>query len=105
MAEQTYMRAANKLAEKAVNVRSEAREAYTAYRANYDITRQYQNNVLPLRKIIQDQSLLQYSGMLNDVTDLIKMRETASCPMSLRSMPAAISGSPYRLQACPDRRR
>lgn len=71
LAEQTYMQAANKLAEKAVNVRSEAREAYTAYRANYDITRQYENNVLPLRKIIQDQSLLQYSGMLNDVTDLI----------------------------------
>jgi outer membrane protein TolC len=71
LAEQTYMQAANRLAEKAVNVRSEAREAYTTYRANYDITRQYQNNVLPLRKIIQDQSLLQYSGMLNDVTDLI----------------------------------
>ena len=71
LAEQTYMQAANRLAEKAVNARSEAREAYTAYRANYDITRQYQNNVLPLRKIIQDQSLLQYSGMLNDVTDLI----------------------------------
>ncbi|MCP4738011.1 MAG: TolC family protein [Bosea sp.] len=71
LAEQTYMQAANKLAEKAVNARSEAREAYTTYRANYDITRQYQNNVLPLRKIIQDQSLLQYSGMLNDVTDLI----------------------------------
>jgi outer membrane protein TolC len=71
LAEQTYMQAANKLAEKAVNIRSEAREAYTAYRATYDITRQYQNNVLPLRKIILDQSLLQYSGMLNDVTDLI----------------------------------
>jgi len=71
LAEQTYMQAANKLAEKAVNIRSEAREAYTAYRANYDITRQYQTNVLPLRKIIQEQSLLQYSGMLNDVTDLI----------------------------------
>jgi outer membrane protein TolC len=71
LAEQTYMQAANKLAEKAVNIRSEAREAYTAYRANYDITRQYQTNVLPLRKIIQEQSLLHYSGMLNDVTDLI----------------------------------
>lgn len=71
LAEQTYMQAANKLAEKAVNIRSEAREAYTSYRANYDITRQYQDNVLPLRKIIQDQSLLHYSGMLSDVTDLI----------------------------------
>ncbi len=71
MAEQTYMQAANRLAEKAVNVRSEAREAYASYRASYDIVRQYQNNVLPLRKIIQDESLLQYNGMLTDVTELL----------------------------------
>lgn len=71
LAEQTYMQAANRLAEKAVNVRSEAREAYTSYRASYDIARQYQDNVLPLRKIIQDESLLHYSGMLIDVTQLI----------------------------------
>lgn len=71
LAEQTYMQAANRLAEKAVNVRSEAREAYTAYRAGYDIARQYENNILPLRKIIQDEALLQYNGMLTDVTQLI----------------------------------
>lgn len=71
LAEQTYMQAANRLAEKAVNIRSEAREAYTGYRASHDIARQYQNNVVPLRKIIQDESLLQYSGMLIDVTELI----------------------------------
>ncbi len=71
LAEQTYMQAANKLAEKAVNVRSEAREAYTSYRGTYDIARQYINNVLPLRKIIQDEALLQYNGMLIDVTELI----------------------------------
>lgn len=70
-AEQTYMQAANKLAEKAVNIRSEAREAYVGYRATYDIARQYQSNVLPLRKIIQDESLLHYNGMLIDVTQLI----------------------------------
>ncbi|WP_244607381.1 TolC family protein [Bosea sp. CS1GBMeth4] len=71
LAEQSYMQAANRLAEKAVNARSEAREAYTSYRASYDIARQYQNNVLPLRKIIQDESLLHYNGMLTDVTQLI----------------------------------
>lgn len=71
LAEQTYMQAANRLAEKAVNVRSEAREAYTGYRASHDIARQYENNVLPLRKIIQDESLRQYNGMLHDVTELI----------------------------------
>ena len=70
-AEQTYMQAANRVAEKAVNIRSEAREAYMAYRGTYDIARLYQAQVLPLRKIIQDEALLQYNGMLIDVTQLI----------------------------------
>lgn len=70
-AEQTYLAGANRLVEKAVTIRSEAREAYTGYRGTYDIARHYQNQVLPLRKIIQDESLLQYSGMLIDITTLI----------------------------------
>ena len=70
-AEEIYMAAANRLAERAVNVRSEARESYVRYRGNYDLARHYQSRVLPLRKTIQDESLLQYSGMLVDVTTLI----------------------------------
>lgn len=70
-AEQTYMAAANRLAERAVNARSEAREAYGRYRGTYDLARHYQGRVLPLRKTIQDESLLHYSGMLVDVTTLI----------------------------------
>ena len=70
-AEQRYMRAANLLAEKAVNVRSEAREAYLAYRGTFDIARHYETTVLPLRRQIQDEALLHYSGMLVDVTSLI----------------------------------
>jgi outer membrane protein TolC len=70
-AEQRYMRAANLLAEKAVNVRSEAREAALATRGTWDIARHYEATVLPLRKQIQDEALLQYSGMLVDVTSLI----------------------------------
>ena len=69
--EQTYMASANRLAERAVNARSEAREAYLRYRGNHDLARYYQGRVLPLRKTIQDESLLQYSGMLIDVTRLI----------------------------------
>ena len=42
------MAAANRLAERAVNVRSEAREAYLRYRGNYDLARHYQSRVLPL---------------------------------------------------------
>ncbi|QFU16550.1 TolC family protein [Microvirga thermotolerans] len=70
-ARETYMAAANRLAERAVNVRSEAREAYLRYRGNYDLARHYQSRVLPLQKRIQDEALLQYSGMLVDVSQLI----------------------------------
>ena len=70
-AQETYMAAANRLAERAVNVRSEAREAYLRYRGNYDLARHYQNRVLPLQRTIQEQATLQYSGMLIDVSDLI----------------------------------
>jgi outer membrane protein TolC len=70
-AQETYMAAANRLAERAVNVRSEAREAYLRYRGNFDLARYYQSRVLPLRKTIQDETLLHYSGMLVDVTRLI----------------------------------
>ncbi|CAD7053152.1 MULTISPECIES: TolC family protein [Pseudorhizobium] len=69
--ELAYMRAANQLAELAVNVRSEARSAYQAYRANYDIARHYRNNVLPLRNAIDEQSLLTYNGMLTSTFELI----------------------------------
>ncbi len=71
-AEQTYMRAANHLADTAVNVRSQAREAYIAYKGAWDVAHVYQNQVLPLRKLIQDEQLLQYNGMLADLFTLIQ---------------------------------
>jgi outer membrane protein TolC len=68
---ETYMQAVNRLAEKAVNVRSEARDAYRIYRSTYDIARHYQNEVLPLRKIISDETLLRYNAMQIDVFALL----------------------------------
>lgn len=70
-AEESYMQAVNRLAAKAVNVRSEAREAYGTYRAAYDIARHYQREVLPLRKIISDETLLRYNAMQIDVFTLL----------------------------------
>lgn len=70
-AEQTYMQAVNRLAERAVNARSEAREAYRRYRTSYDIARHYRDEVVPLRKIISDETLLRYNAMLIDVFDLL----------------------------------
>lgn len=70
-AQEAYLGAANRLAERAVNARSQVREAYLRYRGQYDLARHYQGRVLPLRQTIQEQALLQYSGMLIDVTQLI----------------------------------
>ncbi|MCF6367585.1 TolC family protein [Rhizobium halophilum] len=69
--ELAYMRAANQLAELAVDVRSQARSAYLSYRSNYDIARHYRNNVLPLRNAIEEQSLLTYNGMITSTFELI----------------------------------
>jgi outer membrane protein TolC len=70
-ARETYMAAANRLAQRAINVRSQAREAYTRYRGKYDLARYYQVRVVPLQTTIFEQSSLQTNGMLSDVTQLI----------------------------------
>jgi outer membrane protein TolC len=70
-AEALYMRAVHRLAELAVNIRSEARNGYRTYRAAYDISLQYRNEVLPLRKIISDETLLQYNAMIADPSELL----------------------------------
>jgi len=65
------LQAVNRLTAKAVNVRSEARDAYRNYRAAYDIAHHYQREVLPLRKIISDETLLRYNAMQIDVFALL----------------------------------
>ncbi len=68
---ETYMQAVNRFTEQAINIRSEARTAYLSYRASYDISRQYRNQILPLRNTINEQALLEYNGMLIDVFELL----------------------------------
>lgn len=68
---EVYMQAVNRLTEKAINVRSEAREAYQAYRSSYDIADHYRREVLPLRKIISDETMLRYGAMQIDVFSLL----------------------------------
>ncbi len=75
-AREIYMRAVNRLTERSVNARSEARVAYTTYRATYDIARYYQTRIVPLRRQISAEVLLRYNGMLVDVFEvLIEERE------------------------------
>ena len=70
-AEETYMQAVNRLVERAVNVRAEAREAYQSYRGAYDIARHYEREILPLRQVITDETLLNYNAMITDLFGLL----------------------------------
>ncbi len=70
-AELDYMRAANVLAQKAVEVRSEARAAYQAYRGTHDIARHYRDAVVPLRRAIEAEGVLTYNGMITNTFDLL----------------------------------
>ena len=70
-AEATYSQAVNRLTAKAINVRSEARDAYQQYRSAFDIARRYQRDVLPLRKVISEETLLRYNAMQIDVFSLL----------------------------------
>ena len=70
-ATEIYDQAFNRLTEKAVNVRSEARNVYRVYRSTYDIATQYQREVLPLRKIIIEEMQLRFSSMQASVFALL----------------------------------
>lgn len=75
-AEEKYRGALHRLAEKAVNARSEAREAYAAYRSSYEVAVHYQREILPLRKIIAEETQLRYGAMqIDDFALLIEARQ------------------------------
>lgn len=68
---ETYNEAFNRLTEQAVNIRSEARDAYRTYRSAYDIATHYQREILPLRNIISDEMQLRLNSMQVDVFALL----------------------------------
>lgn len=70
-AEAQYMIAAHQLAERAVNVRSEARSAFASYVGSYQIARHYRDAVLPLRRTIEQESLLSYNAMITSTFELL----------------------------------
>ena len=70
-AEAIYMQAVNRVAETAVNARSEVRQSYAGYRTAYDLARHYRDEIVPLRKKISDENLLRYNGMLISVFELL----------------------------------
>ncbi|PYD88313.1 RND transporter [Pseudomonas syringae pv. pisi] len=70
-AQSVYMQALGRVAETAVNARSEARAAYLGYRASHDVARHYRDQVIPLRQKIAGETLLRYNGMLASPFELL----------------------------------
>ena len=69
----------------AIDARSEVREAYGAYRSAFDIARHHRDEIVPLRKRVQDENVLRYNGMLIGVFDLL-----ADARLQIMSVNAAI---------------
>ena len=70
-AEAIYMQSVHRVAEIAINARSEVRESYSAYRIAYDTAKHYRDEIVPLRKKISEENLLRYNGMLISVFELL----------------------------------
>lgn len=66
-----YMRAAHELAQSAINARSEARSAHAAVTGKYNVARHWRDEVLPLRRAIDEEALKSYNGMLSSTFELI----------------------------------
>ena len=86
-AEATYRQAMAKVGAVAVQARSEAREAWHGWRTSYDLARHYRDEIVPLRKFINDEMVLRYNGMLASVWDLLG--ETRSQVAAVNSAIAA----------------
>jgi outer membrane protein TolC len=70
-AEAIYLRSVQRIAEIAINARSEVRESYATYRIAYDNAKHYRDEIVPLRRKISEETLLRYNGMLVSVFELL----------------------------------
>lgn len=70
-AEAQYQQAVHRTTAVALQARSEVRLAYAGYRSAYEIARHYHDQVVPRRKMISDEVLLRYNGMLASVFELL----------------------------------
>jgi len=70
-AEALYTQAMHRVAEQAVNAESEVRDAYAGYRTTHELASAYRDEIVPLRKLLSEETLLRYNGMLIGVWDLL----------------------------------
>jgi outer membrane protein TolC len=66
-----YTAASQRLAQTLIEAESSVREQYAGYRASYSLATHYRDEIVPLRKMIADETLLRYNGMLLSVFDLL----------------------------------
>jgi outer membrane protein TolC len=50
---------------------SQLRESYSAYRTAHDLARHYRDEIVPLRKVMAEENVLRYNGMLIGVFELL----------------------------------
>lgn len=66
-----YDAAMHRAAQTAIDAASLTREQYSAYRTALEVAQHYRSEIVPLRKLIADETLLKYNGMLTGVFDLL----------------------------------
>jgi len=64
-------RSAALLQSTALRARGEARTSWSRYRTAWDLAHQQQAEVLPLAKLVQDETVLRYNGMFDSVWQLL----------------------------------
>ena len=70
-AQAQYMAVFNRAAQVGIEASSQLRQSYSSYRSAYDLARHYRDDVVPLRKLIADEMMLKYNGMLIGVFELL----------------------------------
>jgi outer membrane protein TolC len=63
--------AANHYADVVRSAAPQLRTSYSAYRTSYDIARHYRDEIVPLRKLMAEENVLRYNGMLIGVFELL----------------------------------
>ncbi len=71
MAQNEALRSAAVLRDNAIRARSEARSQWLAYRTAYDLAQQQQAEVLPLARLVQEETVYRYNGMFVSVWQLL----------------------------------
>jgi outer membrane protein TolC len=70
-AQALYLQSAARVQDVGVRAASEAREALARWHSAWTLARRYQDEVLPLRRQVNDEMVLRYNGMLVSVWELL----------------------------------